>query len=128
MSKLFDVYPADVQPRPPEIAPGIRIRAVGFPEGLVLIWDAGRSRTTERMDIHGEPGVYTNMGGQLAGYVVSRASGCACGTRKVKSAQVFGVEPVAREAAPAARAEVAPDPEPEPEEVVEDEEQGADEQ
>jgi len=104
-TKLFDVYPADVQPRPAEIAPGVRIRAVGFSDGLVLIWDPGnRSRTVARLDLPGDPGEYTPKGGQISGFVVSRAPGCACGSRMVKSAVVPRVEravlPVSEVAAP----------------------------
>jgi hypothetical protein len=91
---LFDHYPAEIYPWPEDV-PHIRVRAVGFPEGLVLIWDEGGNAPT-RKEILAD-GVTTTKR-HAAGYDVERGAGCACGSRRLRSMKVLA--PVVTEPQP----------------------------
>lgn len=88
---LFDHYPAEIYPWP-ENVPHIRVRAVGFPEGLVLLWDEGGNAPT-RLDIFALPGDETTAR-HAAGYDVTRSAGCACGSRRLRSMKVTSPLPL----------------------------------
>lgn len=87
-NKVFDHYPADINPWPEDV-PRMRVRAVGFPEGLVLLWDLGGDEVS-RKDIPAEPGTAVTAA-YAAGYDVVRGAGCACGSRRLRSAKVTGL-------------------------------------
>ena len=84
---LFDHFPATIAPWPDGV-PQVRVRAVGFPEGLAVLWDPGGTEGVQRRDFTDRP------------YEVVRAAGCACGSRRLRSAKVTWNKP--------------PEPEPEP--------------
>jgi len=78
-NRLFDYYPAEIEPWPEEVPAGVRVRAIGYPDGLVALWDTGRSDGVERRDIIGR-------------YQVGRGPGCGtCGARRLLSEKVTGL-------------------------------------
>lgn len=94
-ARLFDIFPAMLDPWPEEV-PRTKVRAVGFTDGLVVLWDSGTPGGPNRLDLPGT-GEASIRGGQLSGFTVRRGPGCSCGFRALRSVNVPRVE---RPAAP----------------------------
>lgn len=90
---IADLYPAGLRPWPKEV-PETKVRAVLTDTHLTVLWEGyGGDRPLERVDYYlpeGPGPQATSQGGLLAsGIALSLASGCQCGARSVRQANVW---------------------------------------
>jgi hypothetical protein len=86
-----DLFPAQISPRPPGVPSGVKLRAVVTARALTVMWPAAQGGVG-RLDIPMTPeqtAGATYMGGSVGAYQLSRAGGCGCGARAVRSVQPF---------------------------------------
>lgn len=92
MRALADLYPARLEPWPPEV-PQRRVRAVITDEWAAVAWE-GADRTVQVHHLPApEPGAVTAEGGVTGGVGIRRGSGCKCGSRTVQNASVASLAP-----------------------------------
>lgn len=92
---LTDLFPGAVNPLPPGVPVGVKLRVIVTAASLTCAWLAGREGLQPiigRVDIALSPedtaGV-THLGGQVGEYKVERGAGCSCGAAGLKNWQPF---------------------------------------
>jgi hypothetical protein len=85
---ITDLFPANVQPRPPGVPVRGRIRAIVTEGDLFVAWaDPTQPQGVAHTQVpvpRMSPAVNHN-GGEVGPYMVTRASGCSCGSQKLRA-------------------------------------------